>query len=113
MSWARGLREERLEDTGVLALVLTALSRELERPVDLGGGRTGVPRAEIELDADVCGTAELGNGTRITAAQPIGPEAPEDLPSDWLDDGECVTGDLRFQSMDQGGRRPGLPQQPR
>src|SRR5699024_10665280 len=68
MTWARGLREERLEHTGALALVLTVLSRELQRPVDLGGGRTGILRAQIELDADVCGIRLSGFDETVRAA---------------------------------------------
>lgn len=125
MTWARGLREERLEDTGALALVLTALSRELERPVDLGGGRTGVPRAEIELDADVCGIRLSGFVETVRAAvqrlphlvtRPLIAEGlmPQSLPGPlWREDLLARTGSTALALQGMGAVGAGARQEAR
>ena len=74
MTWARGLLEERIEHTGALALVLTALCRELERPVALGTGEDAAASATSELDADTC-------GIRLRGPRAVVREAVRRLPS--------------------------------
>ena len=66
--WGRGALEERVEDAGALALVLTALARELERPVRAGAGRTAEVRVETEVAADSCEIRLTGPPELVRAA---------------------------------------------
>lgn len=67
LTWARGLLEESVEDTGALALVLTALARELERPI--AHESAGAPvSASIEHEADTCGISLRGDPDALRAA---------------------------------------------
>lgn len=66
--WGRGALEENIEDAGALALVLTALARELERPVQLDDRRTGAVRATLEVEPDLCGIRLTGRPELLRAA---------------------------------------------
>ncbi|WP_029150862.1 hypothetical protein [Microbacterium indicum] len=68
VTWGLGLLDEPVESTGVLGATAAALRRELERPVELGAGRVGVPEVRLDLSSDTTSLSLHGPRDVIAAA---------------------------------------------
>ena len=120
VTWGRGLLEEAVEETGALALALTALARELERRIHLGHGRgSSTVDVEIRLDADVCSLRSRGPAEELRIAwsrlpllfdRPLVAEGlrPRELPAPlWIPDVLTRTGGTAFALAAHGALAQG------
>lgn len=120
VTWGRGLLEEAVEETGALALALTALARELERRIHLGHGRgSSSVDVEIRLDADVCSLRSRGPAEELRIAwsrlpllfdRPLVAEGlrPRELPAPlWIPDVLARTGGTAFALAAHGALAQG------
>src|SRR5699024_7455664 len=120
VTWGRGLLEEAVEETGAVALALTALARELERRIHLGHGRgSSTVDVGIRLDADDCTLPSRGPDEELWIAwsrlpllfdRPLVAEGlrPRELPAPlWLPDVLTRTGGTAFALAAHGALAQG------
>ncbi|WP_404290164.1 hypothetical protein [Glutamicibacter arilaitensis] len=63
-----GLLNEKLENSGTLATVISAVRAELSRPVELGPGRSSLPEVHVRVASDTTDLTVRGDSVTVAAA---------------------------------------------